>query len=341
MTGNLFSAMPRLDQGGAAHAAPDRQPKPMEAPGRLMICPLCKGERQAIREETATSEICRLYGEQLGVDVRRLFSGTGTIAFVECATCGLGHYCPTVTGDGGFYDRLQTESWYYLEAKYEYDFAAKLIGCNANVLDVGSGEGAFARHLPPGAVYTGLDMSSEAIRKAQRNGFRVINEAVESHAAANEGRYDVVVSFQSLEHVTDPRSFLVAAAKCLKSGGKLIVAVPSEDSFLRFASNSPLNMPPHHVTRWSDGALRNLAAIIGMKLCMLHHEPLQDIHRDWALSVMANAMLGRGRRQVEGRAGLTGKITARVASLLSRLLRKRLPRDFWPCGHTVIAVYSK
>lgn len=308
--------------------------------GSSAACPLCKCGEQNVREQISVSDICRLYEKQLETSVGSIFSGVETVAFMECASCGLGYYTPTVTGDGAFYDKLQNAPWYYLKAKYEYEFVANLIGTGGSVLDVGSGEGAFSRHLPAGTSYTGLDMSGEAIRKAKLSNILVINEAVETHAVANAKRYDAVVSFQSLEHVSDPHAFISAAARCVRPSGKLVVAVPSEDSFLRYASNTPLNMPPHHVTRWSDSTLRSLAAIVGMRLSILHHEPLQDIHRDWALSVMANAVLGRGRQQIEGRAGITGRVRARLARVLSSLLRGKLPHEFQPHGHTVIAVYS-
>jgi 2-polyprenyl-3-methyl-5-hydroxy-6-metoxy-1,4-benzoquinol methylase len=305
------------------------------------VCPLCRGDQHLIHERISAKELCELYEQQLGLDVKALFSGVDSLTFMECGACGLGHYNPPLTGDAQFYDRIQNESWYYLRAKYEYEFVSSLITSAESVLDVGSGEGAFARHLPYVTAYTGLDMSPEAIRKAQGNGIRVVNESVEKHAESCAGRYDTVVSFQSLEHVSDPHSFITAAAQCVAPNGKLVVAVPSEDSFLHFASNSPLNMPPHHVTRWSDRALHGVARVTGMRLSLLHHEPLQDIHRDWAMTVLARTMFGFGKKQIEGRGKFSGRVRARLASMIARLLKSHLPRELQPTGHTVIAIYSR
>jgi len=305
------------------------------------VCPLCRGDQHLVHESASADDLCRLYEQQLGLDVKALFSGVDSLTFMECLACGLGHYNPPLTGDAQFYDSIQNEPWYYLRTKYEYEFVSSLITSAESVLDVGSGEGAFSRHLPHVTAYTGLDMSPEAISKAQGNGIRVVNEAVEKHAESCAGRYDTVVSFQSLEHVSDPRSFITAAAQCVAPTGKLVVAVPSEDSFLHFASNSPLNMPPHHVTRWSDRALHGVARVTGMRLSLLHHEPLQDIHRDWAMTVLARTMFGFGKKQIEGRGGIQDRIRARAASLVARQLRSRLPREFQPNGHTVIAVYTR
>lgn len=304
-------------------------------------CPLCHANGNRVQEEIRTTLICDLYRQSFGMDVDYLFSDVESILFIECNACGLFYFYPPVTGDSAFYDQLQNEPWYYLESKYEYNFVANMIESGASVLDVGSGKGAFADRLVSGVKYIGLDSSIEAGRKARSSGVHVINESIEAHSFSNHEIYDFIVSFQSLEHVADPHSFLSAAAKCLRVSGELIIVVPSEDSFLRFASNTPLNMPPHHVTRWPDRTLRYMAQLFGLNLSLVHHEPLQDIHREWCFSVMTNAMLGRGRYRIENRESVFAKITSRTARVLAGLLNKYLSREFWPCGHSVISVYTK
>jgi hypothetical protein len=59
------------------------------------------------------------------------------------------------------------------------------------------------------------------------------------------------------------------------------------------------------------------------------------------MTVLARTMLGFGKKQIEGLGGIQNRIRARVASILSRQLRARLPREFQPNGHTVIAVYTR
>lgn len=306
-----------------------------------MVCPLCQANESSLREEIQTANICELYRESFGIDARRLFLDTKSVGFIECTACGLRYFSPMVTGDGEFYDELQKQPWYYLESKYEYDLVANMIAPGAGVLDIGAGKGAFADRLVSGVQYTGLDSSPEARRKAQSKGVDILNESIESHALSHHGGYDFVVSFQSLEHVADPSAFLTAAAECIRPSGKLVIVVPSDDSFLRFASNSPLNMPPHHVTRWPDRTLREIAKRYGLKLSFLHHEPLQDIHSEWGFAVMAGAMLGRGGHLTERRSSVFAKVISRVAGILGRVLSKHLAREFWPCGHSVIVVYTK
>lgn len=305
----------------------------------MTTCPLCQAGGNAVREAIQTAFISNLYQRQFGIDVGYLFADIERLLFSECGACGLFHFSPPVTGDGKFYGRLQNEPWYYLESKYEYDFVANLIDRGASVLDIGSGNGAFAERLTSGVRYLGLDLNIES--KARGGGADVVNESIEKHSLSNRERYDFVVSFQSLEHVADPYSFLAAAATCIRPSGMLVLVVPSEDSFVGYASNSPLNMPPHHVTRWPDATLRHLAKLLGLSLRFVHHEPLQDMHREWGFSVMAHAMLGHRRHRIESQASLFGKVRSRTAGVLARLLQRYLSKEFWPCGHSVIAVYAK
>ncbi len=87
-----------------------------------------------------------------------------------------------------------------------------------------------------------------------------------------------MVSFQVLEHVRDPRDFLAACAACLRTGGLLIIGVPSDDSFPGISVNDIFNLPPHHVTFWPDRALRFALTDAGMGDIMVEHEPLAPAH---------------------------------------------------------------
>lgn len=178
----------------------------------------------------------------------------------------------------------------------------------------------------------------------------MVLESVEDHAKRNRGRYDAVCSFQVLEHVADPRSFLEAAMSCLRPGGLLIVSVPSYDSFLRRAPNLVLNMPPHHVTLWSDRALLGMAGLLKAQALHLEHEKVAPYHLLWYLQCLLYRLL-RGRRAEErGMLVLdrSGRILLKTAMLLSRLLyivvgplARTLPQEFLPDGHTVLLVLRK
>jgi SAM-dependent methyltransferase len=265
----------------------------------------------------------------------------------KCVACDLGFFVPHCAGDDVFYEQLQNFDWYYQSEKPEYGYAQGFISGADAVLEVGCGKGAFRSWLPASIDYTGLEFNDEAIRKARAAGLNVFKQPIEEHAAGAPGKYDVVCSFQVLEHIPEPRGFVRACVRALKPGGKLIVAVPAEDSFLGVASDAHLNMPPHHVLRWTDRALLNLALREGLSVVDLWHEPVASFHEDWHKDTLAHhyfVQLGLTKHKLVGRTFM-GKV-------LARLFRTRRVRDFFAAkatkhfapaknGHTVVLVASK
>src|SRR6185437_1835984 len=181
-------------------------------------------------------------------------------------------------------------------------------------------------------------------RRAQERGLDVREFTVESLAETDESRFDVVCGFQVLEHVPNPRGFLTSAARLLRPGGLLIIAVPSEESFLAYEVNNVLNMPPHHVTRWTDAALTNAAKITGLQLHHLEHERLSQFNA----VPYAKARVFKAMSQ---RLGIQAPTVSRAAaSIVARALVRAasLPLEWQihrgkvqALGHSVIASYRK
>jgi SAM-dependent methyltransferase len=237
---------------------------------RQVPCLLCRAPATRVTQRVRAAKLIEAYRCQLGLG---LDFPNDEFVYLICDACGLHFFWPAITGDEKFYGDLQKISWYYSAGKQEFRIAAAYVRSAHDVLEIGAGRGLFSHEIKS-ASYTGLEFSPTAIDLAAAHGIRLLPETVERHAQENEGRYDVVCSFQVLEHVENPRTFLDAAVTCLKPGGRLIVSVPAEDSFARYAFWDVLNMPPHHVTRWTDSALRSIGRLCGLTLVELKPEPL-------------------------------------------------------------------
>jgi len=300
-----------------------------------MNCPLCKNNSIKELETIDKNELSRLYEKFTDIDFSYLL--TQDLKYCECQECKLRYYNPLITGDEKFYNSLQKFDWYYMDEKDEYHEAKKHIQSTDKVLEVGSGKGAFAKHLAT-KDYIGLDFSKNAKEMATKNGIKIENEMIQDYADKNPNKFDIVASFQVLEHVSDTKSFLEAKLKALKVGGKMIVAVPSEDSFLKYTYNGILNMPPHHVTRWSDDALKFIAEKYNLKLIDIYHEEVQEVHKLWYLSTLIQNSILKPKVLDNS---FVRKIISKFASLFARLLIKGLKDEMLPHGHTVLAVYEK
>ena len=322
-----------------------------------LVCPSCSAEKVE-RKEAIASQLIEEYYAENGGDVRYLFDDVSLLRRYGCEDCGLQFFQPVVLGDDRYYQAMQKGDWYYLEEKPEYDYVAKWIEAEERVLDVGSGRGAFSRKINS-SFYQGLEFSQSAVELAAREGVNVITESVEEHAQKHQGAYDVVCAFQVLEHVAQPKTFLEGCIGCLKSGGKLAIAVPNSQSFLEWRRNYQ-NLPPHHQLLWSEKSLLKLAEVDNLEVVEIYKEKVSKIHREsfystLLLSLGDKTFLRRSlkakkgsRFSSEGNAG--GETTEnpaapkglahRAADLLKDCFRCIKLHRFFD-GHTITAIYRK
>lgn len=311
-------------------------------------CPGCGGTAPILVDSLATSALIGGYDKSgLARAIGRLFDDlNGQLTLWSCRQCSLRWYADAPAGDAAFYESLQQHDWYYQADKPEYGFARRWIPSEAQVLEVGCGRGAFAGFIPS-VNYRGLEFNQLAVQKARDAGLQVEVKPVGQEATDRPAHYDVVCHFQVLEHVEAPLSFMAECAQALKPGGLMIVAVPAEDSFLGLAESSWLNMPPHHLTRWTDQSLDSMLRRVGMEPLELWHEEVASYHKDWHRSVVTMA----GWRSLLGqRPGMIGsryvnrllREACRVPGIANSLYARGMTRHPQAArGHTVCIVGRK
>lgn len=309
-------------------------------------CPSCQSDAFEVLDSVSSAALVGGYRQpHLAIDISALLpEACAVIDLLACRRCGLRWFFPMPAGDASFYEQLQHHPWYYQTDKPEHAHAAAQIGPGQTVLEVGCGAGAFAAHLPPLVSYKGLEFNNAAVQRALAAGLDVSKRTVEAEAEAKPARYDVVCHFQVLEHVPDLVTFMRACVQALRPGGCLIVAVPSEDSFLRIAGSAWLNMPPHHVTRWTDAALTHLFEALDVEVESVWHEPVAACHADWYAAVLSEHAVARrlGLRTSLAGGGWPARLAYRTARI-PRLQRWLLAHgeaafEFSGRGHTVCAV---
>jgi SAM-dependent methyltransferase len=243
-----------------------------------MSCRICQ----------STEVSCRVVAREMMFGFRDQFS------YFECAACGavqieeipadLGRYYPrnyySFQGSSAA-GRWLKERW----AAYSYhgsDAVGSLIaiafgknpavesvkrsgvGLDADILDVGCGEGDFLLQLQSlgFSSLTGADpfIANDIIYK---NGVRVFKK----NLGEMTGEFDLITLHHSLEHVVDPAEILRQAEKILRPGGQLVIRVPvAGAAWKRFKENWVQLDPPRHIFLPTVKSMEILASRAGLRV---------------------------------------------------------------------------
>jgi SAM-dependent methyltransferase len=292
--------------------------------------PLVEGGRATRIKTLLADEIIAGYRTDYNVDVSKYFTSQ-IVSIYECETTSYQFYYPSsLEAREDLYHQLQQFEWNYKTDKWEYQRALTYIPRGCRILDVGCGPGHFLKLANThGYRAQGLELNTSAVKRAQAAGLDVSAELISDYSEKNSASYDVVCSFQVLEHIYHVRSFIMDCMRALKPGGTLIFGVPNNVGFLRHADSAVLNKPPHHMGLWSPKSLSALPTIFNLDLTTIDIEPVAEI--DWYCAVMENRWLRfQWTRTVYYRFSLS-QIFRRCVQFNA----KRIP------GHTVLAVYKK
>ncbi|MCF6318850.1 MAG: class I SAM-dependent methyltransferase [Proteobacteria bacterium] len=124
------------------------------------------------------------------------------------------------------------EIWY--EHYHRYAFAKNLVK-EKNILDAACGEGYGSNLLSEYAVeVTGLDIDNSSIehakKKYKRNNLTFVEGSC-SQLPFEDDSFDVVVSFETLEHLSEQKQMLKEFKRVLNKDGILIISTPDKKHY--------------------------------------------------------------------------------------------------------------
>lgn len=192
-------------------------------------------------------------------------------------------------------ERLVPGSWAWnldISAhEHRYSFASKFV-FGKRVLDAGCGVGYGSRLLAyhGASEVVGVDISQEALAVARKqfshSRVKYICDDCESMMKVN-GRFDVIVSLENLEHLQDAEGFLNRATELLSPTGSLICSSPNPQG----NPESPDN--PYHVREYTKEQFQNLLQKYFWNVAILGQDNTSAVK---ALNILwSNPMLRFGR----------------------------------------------
>jgi SAM-dependent methyltransferase len=216
-------------------------------------CPITGEPATRLVQWVSCDFLARLWWVILRVDARPNLGEQRRVGLWTSPT-GLYFFDPMLPGDDVFYTQLYRDYGFSHDpviVRHAYMLAAQRTTPGDRVLDVGCGSASF-RAVIPRADYVGLDPifgGNGDVRK----------ETLSHHLGEHSGAYDAVCAFEVLEHIVSPVQMFADMVRAARPGGLVIVSVPHVPSALTRIPNNIYNAPPHHLTWWTEPALRALA----------------------------------------------------------------------------------
>ena len=294
----------------------------------MVKCPLC--------ENTTTSKL----------------EDRGDYSILFCNQCKLRFSEPMREGGNEFYHhrsyqvKSPEKDW-----RYKSLFSLVRLGNNQKVLDVGCGRGDFLSLVKEkGARPFGIDIDKEAIKTA-KNRLKVDEIKVLSWDKLGEDGFwkgfDLITSFDVLEHVSSPNKFLSTVKTILKPGGLVCITVPRWDRDPK-VFDSEVDYPPHHLTIWTSNALKIALKKSGFHDIKIIEKPLVGddllLHAVFAAKKRTRSKGKEIFESIKSGSGIFGLVRAFVIFLLTvifNIIVLLLRLVGVGRGHTILAIAKK
>ena len=261
---------------------------------------------------------------------------------VRCRECGF-HYCGRVPSKAeldAYYVSYPIKPPHPITINRYHELldgfeAEKKLGA---ILDVGCGGGDFLTVAKErGWQVHGTEYDDGFVAHCRARGIAMQQGALEAIAFGAQ-RFDVVTSFEVLEHLSDPAAMVRQAVDLLRPGGSLYLTTPNYNSLSRYLAGSGwdiVNYPEHlslftprtiHRLFWNEGLQREQLRTTGISITRIRTSHKSDGRTAPLPSTDDEAL--RGRLERSPLLGLVKRLVNRMLSITGK-------------GDTLKALYRK
>ncbi len=253
---------------------------------------------------------------------------------LQCTACGLGravalNFEPNAYYNTDYFSGARADGYADYcgsEAVLRREFASAVafirkFRADGRLLDVGCAYGFFLKEAHPFYQVSGIEISPQAAEFCRRSGLQVVTGTVEQTSLQQLAVMDVIVMFDVIEHLPDPRRTLELCCRRLTGDGIIVITTGDFASlYARLARRHwRLMTPPQHLWYFTPKSMKRLASAVGLELQYCDHPwklvPLSLI------TFQLRRMIGAGRTRITS--GSRIGIPVNLFDAMRCVLRKR------------------
>ncbi len=274
----------------------------------MVKSPVDKVADTILVEEFDSSEVIELYRKDYKIDVGEYFP-QDKFQLRRCSKTNYRFFYPqTLEGKEQLYiDLHNNRPSYYRFPKWEHQAVISAIEKLEikTLLEVGCATGDFISYLKENTPIeaSGIELNRTATEIGRARGLKIHDEIIEDHSKKGL-KYDLICSFQVVEHIYDIHSFFSNSVRLLNKKGYIIFGVPHSNPYLYYFDKlHTLNLPPHHVGLWDKKTIQNIAKNFNLEVVDVQiEEPsiyeISEIIKFWRnserLKYRASSLVARG-----------------------------------------------
>jgi SAM-dependent methyltransferase len=143
-----------------------------------------------------------------------------------------------------------------------------------SILDIGCRTGDFLMHFDKDIKREGVEISKACAEIADKRELHVYNQNIEDLKLA--GSYDIVTAYNILEHLINPKQFLMKISSVVSKDGVLTILIPTHEclkvkAIEKIGKKWHMYIPPEHLNFFSKAFLDSFMQYQGFKLAKRYY----------------------------------------------------------------------
>lgn len=152
---------------------------------------------------------------------------------------------------------------------------------NPSIMDVGAGFGSFLKVAKKSKFFKrtlAIEPSYDGSKNCKKNGVDVIENILENIDPKVIRKFDIITSFEVIEHLYSPINFLNLTKKFLKKNGLLIITCPNGEGFdIQVLKEKSDSIDHEHLNYFNPASIQQLYARAGFKVIQLNTPGKLDV----------------------------------------------------------------